>query len=162
VPGVDVPGIGATARCSQGTVSVPVLHFDKIIFKIATGALVPSSPADNAALNALPRLTELHIKVRDNPTRVANLKGKVLTFLGAQPHAVNRSRITIVDVDYAVVCGSLQYSVSQQPQWHKRRLEYRRIGGAPNDPHKRGERMAGSLSPSRHRLLRSAHHSSVL
>jgi hypothetical protein len=53
----------------------------------------------------VPRLTELDIKVKDNPKTVADLKGKVLTFLGAATTATNRALIRIVDVEYAVICG---------------------------------------------------------
>ena len=60
--------------------------------------------ADQMVLNAVPKQTTLDIKVLDDPRTVADVKGKVLTFLGAADTAVNRSVINIDDVDYAVVC----------------------------------------------------------
>ena len=105
VPPVDGVGVRATARCVMGTAQVPVLHFDKIIFRVLNGALAPIIAAEFAQLNAVPRLTALDIKVRDNPATVADLKGKVLTFLGALPNAANRALIVIDDVEYAVICG---------------------------------------------------------
>ena len=109
VPPVDGAGLPASARCSQGGAQIPVLHFDKIIFRVLPGPLAPIVPADGGQLNAVPRNTPLDIKVRDNPRTVADLKSKVLTFLGALPNApANRILILIDDVDYAVICGSLQ------------------------------------------------------
>jgi hypothetical protein len=108
VPPVDHTGLPAAARCLAGDAQIPVLHFDKIIFRVLAGQLVPIVPADAAQLNAVPRLTALDIKIRDNPRTVADLKGKVLTFLGAVPNAANRALILIDDVEYAVICGSLQ------------------------------------------------------
>jgi hypothetical protein len=110
VPPVDGRGVGAVARCWAATPASPttalsVLHFDKIIFMVGTGQLLPITAADFAALNAIPRATELDIKIKDDPKTVADLKGKVLTFLGAQPTAANRALIRIVDVEYAVICG---------------------------------------------------------
>lgn len=105
VPPVDGKGVPATARCSAGTTALPVLHFDKIIFTVGTGVLAPAIRADFNQLNAVRRLTELDIKVKDDPKTVADLKGKVLTFLGALPNAANRALIRIVDVEYAVICG---------------------------------------------------------
>lgn len=110
VPPVDGRGVGAVARCwaatpTSPTTALPVLHFDKIIFTVGTGQLAPISAADFNQLNAIPRLTELDIKVKDDPKTVADLKGKVLTFLGAQTTAANRALIRIVDVEYAVICG---------------------------------------------------------
>ena len=105
VPPVDGRGVPASARCLAGTASVPVLHFDKIIFIVGQGALTPAIPADFNQLNAVRRLTELDIKVKDDPRTVADLKSKVLTFLGAATTATNRALIRIVDVEYAVICG---------------------------------------------------------
>ena len=105
VPPVDGKGVPATARCLAGTTALPVLHFDKIIFIVGQGALTPIIPADFNQLNAVRRLTELDIKVKDDPKTVADLKSKVLTFLGAAPTAANRALIRIVDVEYAVICG---------------------------------------------------------
>ena len=109
VPPVDGKGVPALARCWAGTTAgptvLPVLHFDKIIFMVGQGQLIPVVPADFNLLNAVPRLTELDIKVKDDPKTVADLKGKVLTFLGAATTAANRALIRIVDVEYAVICG---------------------------------------------------------
>jgi len=110
VPPVDGKGVPALARCWAATPGSPakalqVLHFDKIIFMIGQGQLIPAVAADFNQLNALRRLTELDIKVKDDPRTVADLKGKVLTFLGALPNAANRALIRIVDVEYAVICG---------------------------------------------------------
>ncbi len=105
VPPVDGRGVPASAVCAVGTVLRPVLHFDKVIFIIGNGALTPATPTDFQQLNALPRLTELDIKIKDDPKTVADLKGKVLTFLGAATTATNRALIKIVDVEYAVICG---------------------------------------------------------
>jgi hypothetical protein len=107
VPPVDGKGVPASARCLAGTVSLPVLHFDKIIFMVGNGQLIPANPADFNQLNAVPRLTELDIKVNDNPRTVADLKSKVLTFLGAATTPTNKALIRIVDVEYAVICGQL-------------------------------------------------------
>jgi hypothetical protein len=110
VPSVDGKGVPALARCWAATPGNPttvlqVLHFDKIIFSVGQGQLVPILPADVAALIAIPRLTDLDIKVKDDPRTVADLKGKVLTFLGARTTAANRALIRIIDVEYAVICG---------------------------------------------------------
>jgi hypothetical protein len=110
VPPLD--GIASPADTKLGT--CPTLapatgiirHFDKIIFRI-TGPLIAAAAADQPALDALPRNpNKLDIKVFDNPKTIADLKGKVLTFLGAKgtlQDTANRSYITIDDVDYAVI-----------------------------------------------------------
>jgi len=105
VPPVDGKGVPALARCVEGTTTLPVLHFDKIIFMVGTGQLTPATPADFNQLNAIPRLSELDIKVKDDPKTVADLKSKVLTFLGAAITPTNRALIRIVDVEYAVICA---------------------------------------------------------
>lgn len=105
VPPVDGKGVPALARCLAGTTAFPVLHFDKIIFIVGQGTLTPAIPADFNQLNAIRRLTEFDIKVKDDPKTVADLKGKVLTFLGAATTTANRALIRIVDVEYAVICG---------------------------------------------------------
>ena len=106
VPGVDARGVGAPTTC-PATLNVPTInHFDKIVFQIALEPkLTAASPADQDALDKLPRLTPLDIKVVDNPRRVADLKGKVVTFLGALPDAAGRQAIRIDNVLYATaVC----------------------------------------------------------
>jgi hypothetical protein len=47
--------------------------------------------------------TELDIKVLDDPQKVADLKQKVLDFIGA-PNG-NKSSIKIIDVEYAIICA---------------------------------------------------------
>jgi hypothetical protein len=105
VPPVNGNGVGASATCLLGDANVPVRHFDKIIFLIGEG-LTAQNNEDQEAINALPTGTELDIKVRDNPGTVADLKAKVLTFLGAAVTADNRNLITITDVEYAVICAT--------------------------------------------------------
>jgi len=102
VPPVDSVGVPARIRCSA-TTDIEAAHADKIIFRI-TGALIARSPSQQVALDTIPRNSELDIKVLDDPTTVADLKGKVLSFLGAVDTAAARQVITIRDVDYAVVC----------------------------------------------------------
>lgn len=107
VPPVETFGAGAIAICSfDGTNNVAVQHFDKIIFQIDT-QLQPAPGADPAALAAIPRMTPLDIKVRDNPRAVADLKAKVLTFLMAAVTPANRAAIRIIDVDYSTICARL-------------------------------------------------------
>ena len=67
---------------------------------------MPIIAADAAALNALPRTTDLDIKIIDDPRTVADLESKVLSFLGAQPaNPDNRQLLRISDVEYtAIVC----------------------------------------------------------
>jgi hypothetical protein len=101
VPSVDERGTPASLLCPRATTD-RIWHFDKIVFAI-TGQLKAASDADQPRLNALPRTTELDIKVLDNPKTVADLKGKVLTFLGALPSPENRPSIRILEVEYAVV-----------------------------------------------------------
>ena len=102
---VDFLGRPALVRCPSppGTV-VRGVHMDKIIFHI-TGDLVAPDPVVQAQLNLVPKNSKLDIKVLDDPNTIADLKGKVLTFMGAPNSPFNRDRITIDDVDYAVVCG---------------------------------------------------------
>src|SRR5262245_11406245 len=85
VPPVDPACEPTLSACPTGGKPNTVYHFDKVIFQIAAGNLVPIIPADAAALNALPRSTDLDIKIIDNPKTVADLESKVLSFLGAQP-----------------------------------------------------------------------------
>ena len=105
VPPVDGIGRPAKVLCKNLPGGIPVVaaHMDKIIFQI-TGPLVAVNGGDQMALNAVPQQTALDIKVLDDPTTVADLKAKVLTFLGAMVTAANRASIDIKDIDYAVVC----------------------------------------------------------
>jgi hypothetical protein len=95
----------------------PVMHFDKIIFaivgqpgqfplKAAPTAAGAVSPDDQKKLESIPMNTELDIKVVDDPRTVANLKGKILTFLGAVPSPDFYPAIRIISVEYSsVVCS---------------------------------------------------------
>jgi len=105
VPPVDRVGVPAVVVCKLGPQGDPIhaVHMDKIIFRI-TGELDAVLDQDQAALNAVPKNSKLDIKVLDRPTTVADLKGKVLTFLRATNSPANRAAIVIDDVDYAVVC----------------------------------------------------------
>lgn len=104
VPTVEAVGRGAIDECPVAS-KVKVYHSDKIVFMVGNGNLQPLIAADFAALNALPRLTELDVKIRDNPAAVANLKAKLIFFLGAANTAANRALISIRQVTYATaVC----------------------------------------------------------
>lgn len=101
VPLVDGKGAPALATCPLANAD-RIYHFDKIIFEII-GPLKAASEADQKRLDALPQKTELDIKVLDDPRRIADLKGKVLTFLGALSGPENRASVQIDEVEYAVV-----------------------------------------------------------
>lgn len=105
VPVVERIGRGAAIKCGFSATGATVFasHADKIIFAL-TGGLPAVDPADQMALNAVPRETELDIKVLDNPLRIADLKGKVLSFIGAVDSAATRQQLRIIDVEYAMVC----------------------------------------------------------
>ncbi len=105
VPRVDRVGKPALLVCPAGAPE-RIFHFDKVIFQLSTGNLVPIIAADAAALNALPRSTDLDIKIIDDPRTVADLESKVLSFLGARPSDPNnRQLLRISDVEYtAIVC----------------------------------------------------------
>lgn len=105
VPTVDGDGEPAVVVCRLNPAGnpMPAIHMDKIIFRI-TGDLTAAAAADQPALDAVPHSSKLDIKVLDDPETVADLKGKVLTFLGAEDSDANRANIVIDDVDYAVVC----------------------------------------------------------
>jgi hypothetical protein len=80
-----------TSVCPKGSVQ----HWDKIVFMITDPKLASKA---NVTAN-----TELDIKVLDDPKKVADLKQKVLNFLG-DPNG-NKSSIKIVDVEYAIICA---------------------------------------------------------
>ena len=104
VPPVDDHGRAADITCNvTPTAKVKAAHADKIIFKL-TGPMVAASAADQPALDAVPRDRPLDIKVLDDPSTVADLKGKVLTFLGAALVPANYNAVDIGDVEYAMVC----------------------------------------------------------
>ena len=71
-------------------------HWDKIIFKIIDQKIAKKiqQPFDS----------ELDIKVLDNPKQVADIKKKILDFLGLSATPENRKAIEIIDVDYAILC----------------------------------------------------------
>ncbi len=105
VPLVDAVGRGAQIVCGTtpaGT-TIYAAHADKIIFRLA-GQLQAANAADQPILDLMPRNTELDIKVLDNPKKVADLKGKVLTFIGAVDNSANRGGVGIQQVQYAMVC----------------------------------------------------------
>lgn len=105
VPPVDGIAVPAQIRCNTqaGGVAVNAVHADKIVFRLM-GALQAQLPADQPALNAVPRETPLDIKVLDDPKAVADLRGKVLSFLGAANTQPNRDAVEIGQVLYAMVC----------------------------------------------------------
>lgn len=107
VPPVETRGVAALTVCPTTLAAPTAVYSDKIVFKII-GTLIANLPADQGALDKLPRGTELDIKIRDNPKYVANIKSKVLSFLGAQSNANNAGSIQILNVLYtAVVCPKL-------------------------------------------------------
>ena len=111
VPGVETIGRPASTTCpvpvAGATVKPSIKHFDKVIFQII-GQLKAADPVDQPALLLVPPRTDLDIKILDNPTKVADLKSKVLTFLGAIDDDLNRQLIEIKEVEYtAVVCPQL-------------------------------------------------------
>ena len=104
VPPVDPIGQPAIVLCKVvNGQPVRAVHMDKIIFHI-TGELVAANQNDQPQLDAVPRNRRLDIKVLDDPRTIADLKAKVLTFLGAAVLPANLNTIVIDDVDYAVVC----------------------------------------------------------
>jgi len=104
VPPVDSVGKPALIRCGTNNgVVIRASHADKIVFEI-TGFLQAQIPDDQVALNQVPRNTALDIKVIDDPKTVADIKGKVLTFLGAMDIPPNRESLRIAEVKYAMVC----------------------------------------------------------
>jgi len=105
VPAVDSIGKPAVIKCGTGPngQTIQAAHADKIVFRI-NGHLIATLAADQPALDKLPRQEGLDIKVLDNPKTVADLRGKVLTFLGAMDVPENRVSIEIIEVKYAMVC----------------------------------------------------------
>jgi hypothetical protein len=72
-----------------------VQHWDKIVFTVTDPRLASQA---NVTANI-----ELDIKVLDDPQKVADLKQKVLNFLGV-PNG-NKNAIKIIDVEYAIICA---------------------------------------------------------
>ncbi len=96
-------------ECPATLAKTTIYHFDKVIFQLGQGNLVPLVAADVAQLNAIPRVTDLDIKIIDNPKTVAELKAKVLSFLGAANVPANRDLLRITDVEYATaLCPKAQ------------------------------------------------------
>jgi hypothetical protein len=79
-------------------------HWDKIVFEIKSSSLARKV---NLTAN-----TELDIKVRDDPTKVADIKQKVLNFLhvptapASNETIASRNAIQILNVNYAIICSS--------------------------------------------------------
>lgn len=104
VPPLDSFGRPARVLCNvAGGQPVFAVHADKIIFRLTNHPQAVNAN-DQMALNALPLNEEMDIKVLDDPGTIADLKGKVLTFLRAVNNPANRALLKIVDVDYAMVC----------------------------------------------------------
>jgi hypothetical protein len=105
IPLVDPVGRPARILCGNtaGGQQIFAAHADKIIFTLS-GALVAQQQADQAALDHVPRDTELDIKVLDDPRTIADLKGKVLSFIRAGDTPAARAATKIIDVEYAMVC----------------------------------------------------------
>lgn len=110
VPAVDNTGVAAITTCptsaTGAVIPATAYHSDKIVFAI-TDKLVAQNTADQIRLDAIPFNTPLDIKVKDDPRKVAHIKNKVLTFLGAStnPQLGNAAKIRIDSVLYAaVVC----------------------------------------------------------
>lgn len=105
VPHVDGRALPAIRVCPAATGPERIYHSDKIIFML-TDKLVAANPNDQPQFDALRLNTEFDIKVQDNPIYIADIKGKVLTFLRAKAdEEKNRLAIRIVSVEYAaVVC----------------------------------------------------------
>ncbi len=108
VPPVDAVGKAANIRCKTvaGGGVIRAVHTDKIVFEL-TGHPMAQLAADQAALNQVPLNDPLDIKVIDDPNTVADLKGKVLTFLGAADTPANRMLVKVGQVTYAVVCPNV-------------------------------------------------------
>jgi hypothetical protein len=107
VPPVDGKGRGAFVAC-PATLAVPAIyHFDKIVFELDPQFPLPAaSPADQPALDKIPRGVPLDIKVVDDPRTVADLQFKVLVFLGAIANVDTRRAVKITSVLYATaVCN---------------------------------------------------------
>jgi hypothetical protein len=108
VPPVDDNGRGAVIRCktTAGGGAINAAHADKIVFELL-GPLQAANPADQPALDQVPRNNPLDIKVLDDPRTIADLKGKVLTFVGAIDNAAQRQNVRVSQVLYAMVCPNV-------------------------------------------------------
>ena len=96
--------------CGTGGVPPPpecnIQHWDKIVFSINNSRLAGS-------LRLTPN-TPLDIKVLDDPARVADIKQKVLNFLKVPASPENRRSISIIDIEYAIICAQTR-SISNVP-----------------------------------------------
>jgi len=81
-----------TSICTQESTQ----HWDKIIFEIKNKKI-----SDQVQQ---PKDTELDIKVLDDPNEVADLKKKILDFLGLPINSENRKGIKILNVEFSVLC----------------------------------------------------------
>ena len=108
VPLVDPVGRPARILCGNTAGGQPIFaaHADKIVFALS-GGLPAVDPDDQGALNAIRRDTPLDIKVLDDPRTIADLKGKVLSFIGAVDNAATRAAVRITEVKYAMVCPTV-------------------------------------------------------
>lgn len=110
VPPVERKGGQAVVICptsaTGATTPAKAYYSDKIVFMIVD-KLISANTADQQALSALPLNTPLDVKLRDNPGAVADIKSKVLSFLGASVDANsgNAQKINVISVEYsAIVC----------------------------------------------------------
>jgi hypothetical protein len=81
--------------------STNVQHWDKIVFQINESGLTTGT----ADIAAFPTNTPLDIKVLDDPRTFADIKKKVLDFLELPDNPANRNAISIIDVEYAIICA---------------------------------------------------------
>ena len=81
-----------TTTCTQESTQ----HWDKIIFEIKNKKMAEQVQQ--------PKDTELDIKVLDDPNEVADIKKKVLDFLGLPINSDNRKGIKILNVEFSVLC----------------------------------------------------------
>lgn len=109
VPPVDDNGRPAVIRCktAAGGVVINAAHADKIVFELL-GPLQAANAADQPVLDNVPRNNPLDIKVIDDPRTIADLKGKVLSFIGAIDNAAQRNNLRVTQVLYAMVCPNVQ------------------------------------------------------
>ena len=81
-----------TSTCTQESTQ----HWDKIIFEIKNKKIAEQVQQ--------PKDTELDIKVMDDPNEVADLKKKILDFLGLPMNSENRKGIKILNVEFSILC----------------------------------------------------------
>jgi hypothetical protein len=81
-----------TSVCTKDSTS----YWDKIIFEIKNKKMAEQVQQ--------PKDTELDIKVLDDPNQIADLKKKILDFLGLSVNSENRKGIKILNVEFSVIC----------------------------------------------------------